>query len=227
VTVRLWWRDDDAGRDDRRLEALLELAARRRRPVALAVVPTWLEPAAAARIRASPWTTVLQHGIAHTDHAAPGAKKIELGGTADRGRLAADLAAGRASLAAAFGERFLPVLVPPWNRIAPDVVARLDGLGFRGLSCFAGAPRTAPLRRIDTHVDAVDWRGGRQPKTAAVLEAELAAAVVAQAGAPVGLLTHHLLMDAVACEHLDRVARFRHDGHGVGWEPARGLFAEP
>ena len=50
--VRLWWRDDDAGRDHPRLAALLDIARRREAPVALAVVPAWLEPPCAARILA-------------------------------------------------------------------------------------------------------------------------------------------------------------------------------
>lgn len=227
MSTDLWWRDDDAGRDDARLDRLLALAAHHRRPVALAVVPAWLEPGAIQRITASPWATVLQHGVAHTDHAAPGERKVELGGTADRVRLCEALAAGRERLACAFGSQFLAVLVPPWNRIAADVIEGLPGLGYLGLSCDGGPPRTRPLRRIDTHVDAVDWPAGARPRRADELEAMLTAAIADQAGAPVGLLTHHQVVDNTGWDDLDRALRFGHDNEAVVWRSATKLFGEP
>ena len=59
---------------------LLELAEFLDLPLALAVVPMWLDANTQARIAASPNATVLQHGFAHADHAAPEGKSIELGG---------------------------------------------------------------------------------------------------------------------------------------------------
>ena len=40
------------------------------------------------------------------------------------------------ALEQAFGRRFAPVLVPPWNRIDEAVIERLPGAGFSGLSTF-------------------------------------------------------------------------------------------
>ena len=161
--IRVWWRDDDAGRDHPALDRLLELAERRDLPLALAVVPLWLEPPVQAAIAASARATVLQHGYAHASHAAPGSKPIELGGRAP-GAILAELEQGRAALSDAFGAIFLAVLVPPWNRVEPALLARLGALGFRGLSTFgrrpddAGRPR---LHQVNTHLDPIDWRGSR------------------------------------------------------------------
>ena len=116
--IRLWWRDDDAGRDHPALERLLELAERRDLPLALAVVPLWLEAPVQALIAASAQATVLQHGYAHANHAPPGARSIELGGR-EPATIVAELSQGQAALLDAFGATFLAVLVPPWNRLDP------------------------------------------------------------------------------------------------------------
>jgi peptidoglycan/xylan/chitin deacetylase (PgdA/CDA1 family) len=227
MTTTYWWRDDDAGRDDPKLERLLDLAARHERPLTVAVVPEWLEPATVERLLGSPWATVIQHGVAHTDWGGPDDKKIELGGTVDRGWLADRLVAGRERLEAAFGDRFVPALAPPWNNIATDVAARLPSLGFCGLSCDPGPPGVVPLRRVDVHVDAVAWHEGTRSKGAAELEAELAAARSEVGEEPVGLLTHHLVVSEPGWRDLDQVLRLGHDDLSVVWATARQLFGEP
>ncbi|HEY0837694.1 MAG TPA: polysaccharide deacetylase family protein, partial [Azospirillum sp.] len=174
------------------------LAARAGVPLALAVVPAHATAGLVQAVAESPHVTVLQHGWAHADHAAPGGKKIELGGTHPPDSVLAELAAGRERLAALFGARFVPALVPPWNRIAPPVAERLTAFGFTGLSTFK--PRTAPFQ-VNTHVDPVDWRdGGCFAGEAAALDAALAHLRTRRSGVvdpaePTGLLTHHLAMD--------------------------------
>lgn len=211
--VRFWWRDDDAGRAHPRLDRLLGLARTLELPLALAVVPAWLEPAVAAAILATPEAAVLQHGWAHADHARPGERKIELGGAADRAELAACLREGSRRLVEAFGRRALPVLVPPWNRIAPDVVGMLPGLGFRVLSVWDEGdlgPMPAGLARLDVHVDPIDWRRGRRWMGLAAF-ARLLADRIAAADRPIGLVTHHLVTDESAWAELERVLRVLRD----------------
>ena len=221
-----WWRDDDAGRPDPRLDRLLELAARRGAPLALAVVPAWLTGGATEGIRACAHATVLQHGWAHEDHAAPRGRKIELGGSADPARLGLLLAEGRALLAEAFGERALPVMVPPWNRIAPAFEAALPGLGFSGLSAWGGPARRDALVRVDTHVDVIDWRGTRGfVGLAAVVERTIAALARFPTG-PLGILTHHLVMDQAAFAHLDQILALVQDHPRARLRSAGDLFGE-
>ncbi len=223
--VTVWWRDDDAGHDDTRLRRLLALARGRAAPLALAVVPAWLEPIAAGAILGCPEAAVLQHGVAHADHARPGEKKVELGGPADREALSAGLAAGRERLRAAFGERFLPVLVPPWNRIDSALVPGLPGLGFSGLSRF-GPRASSVLPEANAHVDLILWRQGRRPLSLAEIAVALAAALRAAPGEPVGLLSHHLAMDEAAFLALDRVLTVLQDHPKVLPARAGGLFGE-
>ena len=204
--VRLWWRDDDAGRPSPRLERLLDLARRHRAPLALAVVPEWLEPEVTGRIAGSADAVVLQHGVAHRDHAAAGERRIELGGTAAVDVLAGPVRAGYGRLRGAFGGQFQEVMVPPWNRISPEVMAALPSWGFHGLSGWAGTGPQAPLglRRVDTHLDAILWRDGRRCLDLAGLTARLAELIRSGTTEPLGLLTHHLDTDDAGFEALDR-----------------------
>ena len=206
--VRFWWRDDDAGGDHPRLAALLELARARAAPLGLAIVPKWLKQACAERVRGAATCTVLQHGIAHTDHAAGQAKKIELGGAADREWLRQDLAVGRDWLSAKFGDQFLPLLVPPWNRIAPELVPALPALGYTALSVYgrrASAEPVPGLRLLNTHLDMIDWRDGSRSLTMADAVERLVALIQSGLDEPIGILSHHLIMDAAAFATLDRL----------------------
>lgn len=203
--IRLWWRDDDAGHDHPALDRLLELAERWDLPLALAVVPLWLEPPVQASIAASRRATVLQHGYAHANHAPDGSKPIELGGRSANAILS-ELGAGRATLCDAFGAEFLAILVPPWNRIDPALIAELGASGFCGLSTYGRRPAAPPapgVCQVNTHLDPVDWRGTRLfVGEAAALERLCA---VLDPEEPIGLLSHHLVMDEAGWAFLDRL----------------------
>ncbi len=227
--VLFWWRDDDAGRDHQRLATLLELAEARAAPVALAVVPEWLTDDGTRRIRDAAMATVVQHGIAHVDHAVPPAKKIELGGSADRDELGRRLQAGRERLAGRFGDRFRPALVPPWNRIAPDLVPALPALGFGGLSVYGPRRSALPvpgLRQVNTHLDLVAWRDGARAFELPELLGQLTRLVEAGTGEPIGILSHHLVMDGAAFATLDRLLALVLDHRRAKLVDARLLFGE-
>jgi hypothetical protein len=225
--IRVWWRDDDAGRDRPALTRLLELAECHDAGLALAVVPMWLEPGAQARIAASPRATVLQHGFAHADHAPAGSKSIELGG---RGLEAVigELERGRAILEDVFGCTFLAILVPPWNRLDNGLVDRLADCGFSGVSAFGrwAQPAAAPgLVQVNTHLDPIDWRGTRLFIGEAAALARLVA--VLDADEPIGILSHHLVMDEDGWAFLDRLLGVLADHPGARLCPARVLFEAP
>jgi hypothetical protein len=203
--IRVWWRDDDAGRDHPRLERLLELAERRGLPLALAVVPVWLDEGAQARIAASAQASVLQHGFAHRNHAPAGEKSCELGGRAIAA-IEAELAQGQATLVDAFGAAFLAVLVPPWNRLDGQLIGRLTACGFCGLSTYGArqaSEAAAGLIQVNSHLDPIDWHGGR------LFVGEVAALgrliSVLDPDEPIGILSHHLAMDEPGWRFLDQL----------------------
>lgn len=196
----LWWRDDDAVDATPALDRLQETAGDI--PVGLAVIPAGATEALARRLATAPQFTVLQHGLRHRNHAPAGEKKAEFGPHRPVSEMAAELALGMDRLARLFGPRFLPVLVPPWNRYAPALRPSLAGIGFVGLSAFAGSGEDAS--RLDCHADPVAWRGDRgfigtrralEPLVAHLRRRRLGLAADAPTGLPTGLLTHHLAMD--------------------------------
>jgi hypothetical protein len=214
----LWWRDDDAGAAGPALDRLLGLAAAHGTPLALAVVPAWLDEAAAAAVREGPpGLRVLQHGYAHRNHEPPApdgtrGRPAELGAARPREVALAELALGWARLSASVPSRLRPALVPPWNRIAPVIRDALPGAGYRVLSAFGprgAAGAGAGPRALNAHVDPIEWRAGRRFGGAARTIEQVTVHLVERrlgrvdATEPTGLLTHHRDLTPAAWECLD------------------------
>jgi hypothetical protein len=236
--AQIWWRDDDAAAPSPALERLLELAAGQAAPLALAVIPAKAEDALAALLDGqAAETAVLQHGFAHTNNAAnlasPGAKKCELVDPQARPAILDELRRGRDSLAMRFGRRFLPVLVPPWNRIAAALLPCLPGLGFSGLSTYkarATAEAAPGLAQVNCHLDLMQWRPERRflgtEAALSLLSGHLAAKRrgAADPGEPSGILSHHEVHDGAAWDFLGELLA-RLGGHrAVRLLPAAAVF---
>ena len=227
-TASFWWRDDDAAPDSPALARLLELAARHHAPLALAVIPLRLDDAAARRILRCREASVLQHGIRHENRARAGEKKCELADGVPAETLLHELQEAGARLTDAFDGRALPVLVPPWNRIAPGLAPLLPSIGVRGLSTYLArkACEAAPgLRQVNAHADLIDWPGTRgfigDAAALDLLADHLSARREgrADAGEPTGLLSHHAAQDEACWGFLDALLD-RLSGH-----PAARLLA--
>ena len=211
--IAFWWRDDDAVAHTPALDRLLALAAGLRVPLVLAPIPARVEPSLAARLSDEPWVGVTVHGLRHANHAPPGKAKTEFGPNRLLAALKADADAGLRAAQAQFGARLNPIFVPPWNRIAPALVAALPALGYCGLSGFgdrAAREATAGLTQVNTHLDPIAWRSGRSLTDPDALVAKLAHSIDSRLyGAnhpePIGVLTHHLAHDEAVwtlCEAL-------------------------
>jgi len=229
-TATFWWRDDDATAPTPALSTLRACTATAGIPIALAVIPACATLELADELRDWPNATVLQHGLSHTNHETPPAKKNELGGARPAQHVIADLVTGW-SLLAPFNP--LPVLVPPWNRISPDLIGRLPGLGYKGLSTFTprARPHPAPgLLQINTHVDIIDWHGGgvfagaSAAITATVRHLSARRSGAADADEPTGLLTHHLVHDAECQRFLERFTTATSLHPATRWLDARAIF---
>ncbi len=229
--IELWWRDDDAVDAGPALDRLLQVHRATAAPLALAVVPAAATAALAARLAEEPLVDVLQHGYAHVNHAADTEKKAELGLHRPAMVVLGDLGTGWMALERLFGSRARAVLVPPWNRIAPALVPALPEIGFRGLSTFGPRARPEPVRgfrQVNTHVDLIDWRGGRGfvGADAAVDRLVLSLATARTRPAePIGILSHHLAMDEGAWDFLRSLMETVQSMPGLGIRPARDLFA--
>jgi hypothetical protein len=231
----LWLRDDDACSRTQALDRLLSAAVSHDIALGLATIPAQLHPSLPDAVAGAAQVTVLQHGFAHANHAAAGARSAELGADRPTSVTLEELERGRELLQKTFDARFLPVLVPPWNRIAPEVVAGLPAAGFFGVSTFAprGSREAAPgLRCCNAHVDLIAWRRDR-----AFIGADAAAARIAShlsarrvgacdADEATGILTHHLQMDDPAWAFLDLMFTVTRAHPAAHWLDARAAFSQ-
>lgn len=190
----LWWRDDDAVAMTPALIRLLSLAGPI--PLALAVIPETAETALADGLRGRESVSVLQHGWSHANHGGAG-KKSEFPPERAEAEVESDLRHGRERLSELFGV-VAPVLAPPWNRFAAEFETLLPRAGIAALSTM-GSREHGEAARVDVHVDLVAWRAGSGfVGTEAALGGivgELRCRRLGDSAGPVGILTHHLIMD--------------------------------
>lgn len=210
----VWLRDDDATRPGASLDRLLGNLRTYDVPLLLAVVPQPCEPALAERLREETLVTPAVHGFDHANHAPVGAKRSELTEN-DAGRsvdtVLAELEAGRRKLETLFGSRLSHILVPPWNRISPAVTQRVGESGFAAVSLFGWKDTATALPQINTHVDLIDWRGGRGGHDRATVAATLGDSLAKarrRGGKPIGVLTHHLVHDETAWSVFEAVLAY-------------------
>lgn len=202
--IRIWWRDDDADVDCQGLRRVSELA--RRFAVVLAVIPGRLDVAIGSVVNDSN-IRVVQHGWAHVNRALDLEQKSEYPDRRDIDAALSELKAGRILLEKVFGDRFIPILVPPWHHCSQTIAGRLPSIGFHGISSGVNWDRPTP-GLIDVCLDAIDWTGGAR----ALRKDELMRNLVGllryrrYAGLPVdlpiGFLTHHKHLDESAFEVL-------------------------
>ncbi|MBY3175105.1 polysaccharide deacetylase [Rhizobium leguminosarum] len=225
--ARLWLRDDDAVEPTPDLETLLALAGESGVPLALAVIPGLTGEALAVRLAEEAGVAVAVHGWSHTNHAGAERKKQELGGERPAEVVLGELGQGLRLLQRLHPACFLPVLVPPWNRIDAALIPALPGLGFAALSVYGRAKQDGPMPLLNTHVDIIDWHGTRGGRSAGELVAELVAELgdrFAGSDEPIGVLTHHLVHDAAAWDFLSALFATTARHPAVCWSPASALL---
>jgi hypothetical protein len=210
-----WWRDDDAQSASASLTRLLSLTEAAQTPLVLAVIPAGVDRSLAQCMHAFEHVHTWQHGFAHTNHAPEGLKKAELGAHRDLQAALNELRAGREQLEALLGASFSAVLVPPWNRVAAEVIQGLPDVGLGCLSTFGIAPLNGRIQGIpcvNTHVDIIDWRGARgfagESAVLSQLLAHIDARVEGRANVveATGLLTHHLVHDDASWHFLEALS---------------------
>ena len=227
----LWWRDDDAGKPNPALDRLLALARSSGVPLALAVIPADADEALMRGLDTG--VSVVQHGADHKNRAGAGGKKSEFPDSEPAAEALARLVAGRKRLHAQAGARFCPVLAPPWNRLAPDLVTHLGAAKYAGLSQYGPRRCAEPapgVRQVNTHADIIAWQSGRNfVGDDAALRMMVSHLALRRHGGvdaeePTGLLTHHACHDEAAWEFLERLFAITSEA-GACWRSAAELFA--
>jgi hypothetical protein len=225
--VDFWLRDDDAVEPTPALDRLIAMTGSYGVPLTLAVIPAHAKDSLARQVDGSRHVTPVVHGWSHQNHAPADQKKQELGPHRPIADVLDELAEARRRMAGLFGSRMQAVLVPPWNRVDPNLFPHLEGLGFRALSVF-GAPKPAPIRMINSTVDIMDWQGTRGCRDHGVLVreivTELDAAFVQPNHVPIGILTHHLVHDESAWAFLESLFEVTTRDDTSGWRSIAELL---
>ena len=205
-----WLRDDDAVAVTPALERLLSFGV----PVALAVIPELAEPGLLEKD-----VTFLQHGCDHRNRAAPGEKKTEFPASERDEKALERLRLAHERLVSMGGDKVLPVVAPPWNRMRRELAAQLPSIGIVGYSSYGEEAVIPGVKQVNTHVDIVAWRDGK--RFIGDEEAVRLAMTYVLKGQPVGWLTHHAVHDAAAWDFLERLFALR----GPRWAGAAELFS--
>jgi hypothetical protein len=232
-TVQFWWRDDDACEHTEQLERLYSVSQQHNVPLSIAVIPQRLKECLVTYCKNKSDIEVLQHGFAHKSHAAVGQKKIELGGLAKTDEILNELKTGKTALENNFSNQFIPVLVPPWNRMDELLVNHLPEIGFSGFSTMWARHVYEPLpgfRQINTHLDPVRWSPGPafigEPLAIALLVQHLAAKRTGYRDEreATGILTHHLVQDNQVWDFCDKLFDFLSNHPSAEWMAAKEIW---
>jgi peptidoglycan/xylan/chitin deacetylase (PgdA/CDA1 family) len=234
LTARFWMRDDDASEMSAPLAQLHALTCRFDITVGLAVIPGKMHPDLPGYLSGDARNfRPMCHGWKHANH-GPYARPAEFGRERPLAQLKQDAAAAQKVFALHF-DQMPPIFVPPYNRIWSALTRLLPDLGFAAVSAIptlldrkllslrarigrlpaVKLPRFSATPRIDVHIDLIDWKAGTAVDTRVIARAlvqQLLGRRMAgpDAGAPIGLLTHHLVHDAAIwrlCDELLDVLR--------------------
>lgn len=229
LTATFWWRDDDAAEPCVSLDKLFALSDRQGVPCGLATIPAKSGEPLRKAVSGAGHIWVIQHGYAHINHANKGEGAWELGLHRPTSVILDELRDGMVKLSQLYKDRFVPALVPPWNRIDPELLPYLPVMGFRGLSASYKSHRPVPpgdLRVADAHCDLLTWKG--PDKTARFAGADQCVERIvshltdkrmgkADDTEPTCVLSHHLEMDSEAWDFLDLLLSFTRTHPAVNW----------
>lgn len=207
-TPVIWWRDDDARSPTGALEQLLALSHRHDAPLTVASIAGPSLPALVRRLEAEPGVEIAVHGFRHINRQPDGRGFGEIVAEDDidwvRGQLRTAVSTFHRAGAA-------PTLfVPPWNNLAPQLLAVLPDSSLRAVSGFDQASATTNgVARLDTHLDVLRWKDGARFRGAWKFLSRMRRLLAQRRKAgqwdePIGLLTHHLDHDRDTWLFLER-----------------------
>ncbi len=229
----LWWRDDDARTETPALRRLLDLAGRHSTPFALAVIPDQELRTLAACLAVGVNACPVQHGVDHQNR-REGAEAGEFPHHWLRLRVVTPMRQGWSRMQVL--PDVLPLFVPPWNDIHPELPGAIADCGYVAWSAWSTLPEAAletpraPPPRIDAHIDLLRWRGGARFRGASkiyiALREQLETRRKAERwDAPIGLLTHHLDHDEAAWAFLEDLLAWTRTHPDIAWRGPRELVA--
>lgn len=209
----LFFRADDIGAGGQAFETLCRLFRHHQVPLGMAVVPAWLSDTRIDQLfRIAPLEEPLwgwhQHGWRHVNWQRAG-KKSEFGKQRPFEKQWRDLWQGRQKMVEIFGDYFVPVFTPPWNRLSLSTIKILQELDFRGVSLTDPLPRGSktPVELINLRIQLdLHTRKARDGVSDyRVLLEELTSLL--EKKEPSGIMIHHQRMTLFAFEFLNELLR--------------------
>ena len=201
-----YFRDDDAGWASGRLLSVLDLFARYRVPLDVAVIPAALDRTLAGKLTGRPeheqgLLAFHQHGYAHANHERSG-RPCEFGHGRPAHAQRHDIAAGAKRLRNLLGPT-AAIFTPPWNRCTESTGRCLVELGFRVLvrDSSADALEIDGLRELEVHVD---WSARRKGRRLGRSKVGRMLAAASRRG-PTGVMLHHALVGREGLGDLERL----------------------
>jgi len=233
MSASLWWRDDDAHQPSPQLDRLVDLCATSAIPLTLAAIPHGIDSSLSRRVDVAANISIVQHGWSHQNHAPAPHKKCELGDHRILNDIQVELIEGADILTRQFGNRFVPALVPPWNRISATVASHLETYGYVGLSTFGSKtmiPASTGFCQKNTHVDLINWRRNREFIGTGKALQQITSHLHQRRGGQVpgdqttGILTHHLVHDEDLWHFLKVFFQFTSHHKAVQWQTGHQVF---
>lgn len=214
TSLKIFFRDDDAGWADEKLFRLIELFKSYEMPLDIAAIPTEMNEDLARKLRAAinenpNLLAVHQHGFAHKNHEETG-RKCEFGISRKHKEQFIDIATGKRMLENYFGGNLTKIFTPPWNRCTEDTAKVLRELGFTVLSRESGAELFNFNGLAETPVT-LDWFAKRKgvPLTRKEIGKNLARQIAENQ--TVGIMLHHAVMNDLDFVFLgELLALFKH-----------------
>lgn len=234
-TATFWWRDDGVGKLDNQLDRLLGLRKKLGINIALSTIPTLVDNLFWSRLAQESYITILQNGYSHHNFADTHEPKTELNRTRPTEHIIADLAVGIQKLA--LHPEAIPVLVPPWNHITPQLIPLLPEIGYCGLSCYG--PRPSPitstrLKQNNVHIAPVkpythkdlsySFLGAALSISNAVMHLKDRRIKNNSGGEVTGLLSQHAVQDENTWGFIEKFVTYTKRHKATKWISAEDVF---
>ncbi|MDR2123975.1 MAG: hypothetical protein LBP38_03200 [Desulfovibrio sp.] len=213
--ISFWWRDDDVGGEGRnflrrllneqRLGMMLALLAKYDIPAVFAITPYNLLPRGAGQVallkKYSAYLAV--HGISHKNNAGSDVSPSEFPDGCDVEASASAVLKHIRELADIFGDRLLPVFVPPWNNMDERLKEKLPACGITVVSAFNNAG-TAGRSVWNADIDLIDWkiRNLRDPRD---ILRDIVRLLGNEEVRSIGMMNHYKLLGAKGAAFFDKL----------------------
>lgn len=226
-----WWRDDDAVSETQELHQLVAIQQHHQLPLHLAAIPHDTEESLATVTNAAPNVWILQHGYDHQSHAKEQQRKIELGGDQSFEALLTKLSKGRIILQQQFTERYIDIIVPPWNRFNETALRAIEELGYLAISALGLNENTDKyMPRLNVHVDIIDWQQRRFAGTTACISNIVKQLEIRRNNRmlrlqPIGIMSHHLAHDQACWRFLSDLFHQTSNHNKIQWLQVEHMLA--